>query len=228
MAKIVQALTLLSLVSRAFAVTAYLYDVIQCPSNDYISTVCSNLPQLSCCTHYYGVRSVCFLHFIYIWLPDYNSIISRAQYSSMSETTTLSWEPTATVMAPCALRQNQQSVQSVFGHFRASSLAYIGHPHPVQMPSTAHTWWFLKHAAPVSTPIFITSLYQANSGSHTPSVSQGNLINLRLLTGRHVLSRRTNSMPSKRLLRSMEAVSTNYKWLLFPGCECEFCLHTKP
>ncbi|KIM81840.1 hypothetical protein PILCRDRAFT_8499 [Piloderma croceum F 1598] len=54
MAKIVQALTLLSLVSRAFAVTACLYDVIQCPSNIYISTMCSNLPQLSCCTDYYG------------------------------------------------------------------------------------------------------------------------------------------------------------------------------
>jgi hypothetical protein len=60
MAKIVQALTLLSLVSRAFAVTAYLYDVIQCPSNNYISTVCSNLRQLSCCTDYHGVRSICF------------------------------------------------------------------------------------------------------------------------------------------------------------------------
>ena len=66
MAKIVQALTLLSLISRAFAVTAYLYDVIQCPSNNYISTMCSNLPQLSCCTDYYGVRSIRFLHFIYI------------------------------------------------------------------------------------------------------------------------------------------------------------------
>lgn len=121
MAKIAQVLTLLSLISRAFAVTAYLYDVIQCPSNIYISTTCSNLPQSSCCIDYFGVRSICFLHFIFISLSSYNSIISRARYSSMSETITLSWEPTATVMAPGALQQNQQSVQSVSGHFRVTS-----------------------------------------------------------------------------------------------------------
>jgi len=50
MLRIIQVLTLSSLVRSSFAVTAYLFDVRDCPSALYVSASCSNIAENDCCT----------------------------------------------------------------------------------------------------------------------------------------------------------------------------------
>ena len=72
------------------------------------------------------------------------------------------------------------------------------------------------HLTPPSATIFISSLYQMNKESHTPSMQQGNSIKLMMLNSQYILSRWINSMSFKGLLHSMEMVSTKGNLLLFP------------
>jgi hypothetical protein len=171
MPKIVQGWTLSSLLCSAFAVVGNLYSVVDCPSDIYIMSTCSNLAELYCCTDRLGVRLICsYLSHLSDFPHFYNSIISRARYSLMSGPAALSWGLIPTIMAPRAFRQNTQPDQSVLQRIRTTFWGYIGGRHPVPLPLTAPSQLFVKDVNPPSTPIFITLLYQANSGSPTPLI----------------------------------------------------------
>ena len=118
MLRIIQVLTLSSLIRSSFAVTAYLFDVRDCPSTLYVSASCSNIAENDCCTDPSGVRSICFCSSHLSNFPYYNnSIIFQAQSSSISETTSLSCRSIPTVMAN-VIRDYRESAKSVSRHVR--------------------------------------------------------------------------------------------------------------
>jgi hypothetical protein len=119
MLKIVQVLSLLSWVCSAFAVSANLYSVIDCPSNIYIMGICTDLPEYTCCTDHLGVRSICSYHSHLSDIPLATTVLYLERDTLWVRGQLLCpGGPMTTTVAPDALQTNRQPAQSVSRRLR--------------------------------------------------------------------------------------------------------------